>query len=121
VSLLADDTGEASPLDDDLGGADDGGGHIDYVALQKVECGQGRPRMQSSRRIPPSHRCTPRSRTSPPPPPADGSLQAEVPGHDGAELTIQGWFKESPDGTREITSHAPRYEKDWPTLPTEEW
>ncbi len=53
--------------------------------------------------------------------PADGYFEADVPGSDGRRIRVQGWFKENPDGTRTISSHAPRYDKNWPILPPEDW
>ena len=53
--------------------------------------------------------------------PADGYFEATVNGPDGVSLRIQGWFKETPTGRKEITSHAPRYDDAWPVAPREEW
>ena len=53
--------------------------------------------------------------------PADGYFEATVSGPDGAQITLQGWFKQSSPGKYEITSHAPRFSKDWPDLPSGQW
>lgn len=53
--------------------------------------------------------------------PADGYFEATVSGPDGVPLRIQGWFKETVTGRKEITSHAPRYDDAWPLATKEEW
>lgn len=53
--------------------------------------------------------------------PADGYFEATITDADGNPLRVQGWFRENPDGTKVITSHAPRFDKNWPELPTEDW
>jgi len=50
--------------------------------------------------------------------PKDGAFEAVVKvGDPPRELVVQGWFKQAADGTNVITSHAPAYEKTWPTVP----
>ncbi|MFB2877370.1 DUF4157 domain-containing protein [Floridanema aerugineum] len=53
--------------------------------------------------------------------PADGYFEASVPTSDGGTIRIQGWFKQLPDGTKQISSHAPRFDKSWPSLPQTDW
>ena len=53
--------------------------------------------------------------------PADGYFEATAAGPDGAEIMLQGWFKESSPGKYEITSHAPCSKKDWPELSSGQW
>ena len=49
--------------------------------------------------------------------PADGFFEAAVKvGSPPHSVKIQGWFKETSDGTKVITSHAPAYEKSWPKV-----
>ena len=49
--------------------------------------------------------------------PADGFFEATVKiGSPPRDVKIQGWFKETPDGSKVISSHAPVYDKTWPTL-----
>jgi hypothetical protein len=49
--------------------------------------------------------------------PADGFFEAAVKvGSPPRSVKIQGWFKETSDGTKVITSHAPAYEKSWPKV-----
>ena len=49
--------------------------------------------------------------------PVDGYFKAKVKvGDPPREMTIEGWFKQAPDGTKTITSHAPRYSESWPEL-----
>lgn len=53
--------------------------------------------------------------------PVDGYFESIVEGPDGASISIQGWFKTNSAGQPEITSHAPRYAKDWPELKQSDW
>ncbi|PIQ28113.1 hypothetical protein COW36_05255 [bacterium (Candidatus Blackallbacteria) CG17_big_fil_post_rev_8_21_14_2_50_48_46] len=53
--------------------------------------------------------------------PADGFFEASVTLPNGSELRIQGWFKQKTDGSYEISSHAPRNYKEWPSLPEDKW
>jgi hypothetical protein len=49
--------------------------------------------------------------------PADGFFEATVKvGSPPRNVKIQGWFKETSDGTKVITSHAPTFDKSWPTI-----
>jgi hypothetical protein len=49
--------------------------------------------------------------------PADGFFEAAVKvGSPPRSVKIQGWFKETSDGTKVITSHAPAYDKSWPKV-----
>jgi hypothetical protein len=49
--------------------------------------------------------------------PADGFFEAAVNvGSPPRSVKIQGWFKETSDGTKVITSHAPAYDKSWPKV-----
>jgi len=49
--------------------------------------------------------------------PADGFFEATVAvGSPPRSVKIQGWFKETPDGTKVITSHAPAFNKSWPNV-----
>lgn len=52
---------------------------------------------------------------------ADGYFEAEVLTPSGQPVRIQGWFSETPDGQRIISSHAPCYKETWPQLPQAEW
>ena len=49
--------------------------------------------------------------------PADGFFEATVKAGDPPrDLRIQGWYSQTPKGEKVITSHAPVYEKTWPTV-----
>lgn len=53
--------------------------------------------------------------------PADGFFEASVTLPNGHDLRIQGWFKQKADGTYEISSHAPRNNREWPSLSEDKW
>jgi hypothetical protein len=36
-------------------------------------------------------------------------------------MKIQGWFKETSDGAKVITSHAPANNKTWPTVAPQDY
>jgi hypothetical protein len=49
--------------------------------------------------------------------PADGAFEATIRvGNPPRDLTIQGWFKQAPDGTKTISSHAPASKRRGPRL-----
>jgi len=51
----------------------------------------------------------------------DGYFEGTAKGPDGAEISIQGWYKDTPNGGHEITSHAPKFSKDWPETSKANW
>jgi len=54
--------------------------------------------------------------------PADGFFEATVRvGSPPRDVKIQGWFKETADGSKVISSHAPVYDKTWPSLARESY
>jgi hypothetical protein len=54
--------------------------------------------------------------------PADGFLEATVRvGHPPRDVRIQAWYNKAPDGTNMITSVAPAFKKDWPTVDIENY
>jgi hypothetical protein len=53
--------------------------------------------------------------------PVDGYFSATVTMPDGAPIQVEGWFKTGTDGKPVITSHAPAYKNDWPSLPSSDW
>jgi hypothetical protein len=67
---------------------------------------------------------TPGTKTKADGSPADGYFKSEVTTEDGKPLTVEGWYKTKPDGTPEITSHAPKKPgktTPWPSKPEEDW
>ncbi len=46
--------------------------------------------------------------------PVTGTIKKTI--YPPRSVKIQGWFKETSDGTTVITSHAPAYEKSWPKV-----
>ena len=49
--------------------------------------------------------------------PADGFFEATVQaGSPPRNVKIQGWYTETADGTKVVTSHAPAYDKSWPAV-----
>jgi hypothetical protein len=54
--------------------------------------------------------------------PADGFFEATVRvGSPARDVKIQGWFKEAPDGSKIISSHAPAFDKNWPSVALENY
>lgn len=53
--------------------------------------------------------------------PADGYFEADAAGPNRKMIRVQGWYKEAPDGTKTISSHAPRYDKSWISVPLGDW
>ncbi|MFD1423034.1 PrsW family glutamic-type intramembrane protease [Laceyella tengchongensis] len=54
-----------------------------------------------------------------------GSFMAKVKMKNGVELTVEGWFKELPDGSKEITTHCPAYDvknqPSWINVDSQNW
>ncbi|AUS09538.1 hypothetical protein C1X05_12400 [Laceyella sacchari] len=54
-----------------------------------------------------------------------GIFKAIVKLKNNIELEIEGWFKELADGTKEITSHCPAYDRknppNWTDLGPNDW
>lgn len=53
--------------------------------------------------------------------PVDGYFEATVDTPVGGAIRIQGWYRTDPDGKPVISSHAPRYDKAWPSIEPSEW
>jgi hypothetical protein len=54
--------------------------------------------------------------------PADGFFEATVKvGSPPRGVKIQGWFKQTSDGSKVISSHAPVYDKTWPPVAPENY
>lgn len=52
---------------------------------------------------------------------ADGYFESPVKLPNGETINVQGWNKTGPDGKPSITSHAPRFDKNWPKLPPDKY
>lgn len=53
--------------------------------------------------------------------PADGYFEATTDRPKGEPLRVQGWFAEGKDGKKTISSHAPRFDNNWPKILEKHW
>lgn len=53
--------------------------------------------------------------------PAAGYFEGTVSSPSGKPVRVQGWFRENADGSKVISSHAPRFDRSWPSVPPTDW